>query len=410
VFVGVAGKRWTLDDLERDLEAFEREVTPEQDIGARLFCADLARAVGVLTVLARQYDVVLMNPPYGDMADGAREYAKGKRKGTGAYATTHHDYATAFIEQGADLAHPNGMLGALVPRSFMYLSTAADMDREEDGDAPDGGDEPDDATDDEAPAGGAGSAVSPELATDLVSRWLSFYVKKTIEADEDGIVPLLKTYERPLLDRVRETMVADLSSEAARALEEQARPYLEDQTLETWLETGFFPWHVKLYKNRPIFWLITSECFERGATRLTFRAYVHALKVTSDTLPRMASYYFEPVLDAAIAEEARAVEIPAGLPAKERRAAEKTAREWTATVAALKGFRAALEQVIRGPAKKEIVPANAKWLARTIADVRGGQDAGHGYKPDVDHGVRVNITPLAERKLLPRVVLSKLGG
>ena len=42
--------------------------------------------------------------------------------------------------------------------------------------------------------------------------------------------------------------------------------------------------------------------------------------------------------------------------------------------------------------------------------MRGGQDAGHGYRPDVDYGVRVNITPLVEKKLLPKGILKRLGG
>jgi hypothetical protein len=45
-----------------------------------------------------------------------------------------------------------------------------------------------------------------------------------------------------------------------------------------------------------------------------------------------------------------------------------------------------------------------------MAAVRGGQDVGHGYRPDVDLGVRVNVAPLAQARLLPRAVLPRLGG
>lgn len=77
---------------------------------------------------------------------------------------------------------------------------------------------------------------------------------------------------------------------------------------------------------------------------------------------------------------------------------------------ALKRFRTALEGVIKGPPRAERVPENAKWPPRTIAQVRGGQDLGHGYQPDIDYGVRVNITPLVEAKVLPKIVLKRLGG
>jgi hypothetical protein len=79
-------------------------------------------------------------------------------------------------------------------------------------------------------------------------------------------------------------------------------------------------------------------------------------------------------------------------------------------VDALQRFRTAVEEVIEGPQHGQQVPAIAKWLPRTIARVRGGRDVGHGYQPDVDFGVRVNITPLVEKRLLPRVVLKRLGG
>ena len=50
----------------------------------------------------------------------------------------------------------------------------------------------------------------------------------------------------------------------------------------------------------------------------------------------------------------------------------------------------------------------APFLERPPADIQGL--FGHGYQPDIDYGVRVNITPLAQARLLPRVVLKKLGG
>src|SRR5206468_2274088 len=61
------GREWTLGELMDDLRRFESEIAPGQDIGARLFYTDLERSVGLLGLLTDQYDVVLMNPPYGDM-------------------------------------------------------------------------------------------------------------------------------------------------------------------------------------------------------------------------------------------------------------------------------------------------------------------------------------------------------
>ena len=289
---------------------------------------------------------------------------------------------------------------------------------------PDGAD--DDVSDGESEQAPGGLDTS--RGRDLTARWLSYYLKETIEADEDGIVPVASTGIEPsLLHRLRETMQRGLGKERAQALEAHAPAYLGTRSLDEWLSisrdetveidgsksklpVGFFPWHVRLYRNRPIFWLLTSEGFERGKVRLTFRAYIHYLKLTPDTLPKVLSHYLENDISAANDAWRDASAKAESLEGKTRVGAEREANEWLQTLDALRRFEKAIREVIAGPERAERVPASAKWLPRTIAAVRGGQDLGHGYQPDVDFGVRVNITPLVDKKLLPRIVLKKLGG
>jgi hypothetical protein len=188
-----------------------------------------------------------------------------------------------------------------------------------------------------------------------------------------------------------------------------------DETVEangkrTKVPVGFFPWHVALYRNRPIFWLLSSEQFERGTTRFTFLAYVHYLKLTPDTLPRLLSYYVDPAIESAEREWRLVLDEVGRLEGRARSSTKARADEWANTVDALKQFRAALEGVIQGPQHATKVAERARWLPRTIAQVRGGQDVGRGYSPDADYGVRVNITPLVEQRLLPRVAARRLGG
>jgi hypothetical protein len=172
---------------------------------------------------------------------------------------------------------------------------------------------------------------------------------------------------------------------------------------------GFFPWHVAVYRNRPIFWLLSSEGFEQGRTRLTFRVYVHFLKLTADTLHRVLTYHLAPMISSAEREWALARDEAVRQEGKARTATRARADEWGNTVSALKNYRGALEGVIQGPPQAERVPDRARWLPRMIAFVQGGQDIGHGYRPNVDLGIRVNIAPLAKRRLLPRSVLTRLG-
>jgi hypothetical protein len=165
-----------------------------------------------------------------------------------------------------------------------------------------------------------------------------------------------------------------------------------------------------LYRNRPIFWLLSSEGFEKGQTRYTFRVYLHALKVSGDTLTKLLEFHLRPELDRVQREldlVYRRRETAQGVM---RTVAEREHQEWVNTVAALEALVKAVDGVAKGPTQCEVVAASAKWLPRTIAAVRGGQDIGYGWRPDVDHGVKVNIAPLVEARLLPRVVLKKLGG
>lgn len=266
--------------------------------------------------------------------------------------------------------------------------------------------------DDRAPVEQATDPTS-EAVGDLIARWLSYYVKQTIVADDDGIVPLFAVYGKPgLFVRLRETMKRDLGDADAAALESQAPAFLDTKDLAEWIEAphGFFPWHVATYRNRPIFWLLSSENFEKGRTRFTFRAYLHFLKLTPDTLSRLMTHYLDPMLDHARHESERIRAAAARLDGRALRSAKEEEQEWQNTADALKRFRDTLDAVARGPREAAKVPSQARWLPRTIAQVTGGQDVGHGYRPDIDFGVRVNIAPLVKARLLPRAVLTKLGG
>jgi hypothetical protein len=122
------------------------------------------------------------------------------------------------------------------------------------------------------------------------------------------------------------------------------------------------------------------------------------------------AFYVDPAVERVQREWEHAKQEAAGLEGRAARVAAANAQKWGNTVAALTRFRDALTEVIDGPVKADRVPDNARWLQRTMAAVRGGRDLGHGYKPNVDYGVRVNIAPLVKARLIPRVVLSRLGG
>jgi hypothetical protein len=80
---------------------------------------DLRSFVRLLDILAQDYDVALMNPPYGSqnrMPDSVE-----------AYVDSHYEFGPEFYinfyEVCENLSAANGRIGMLVPRSFMFNST-----------------------------------------------------------------------------------------------------------------------------------------------------------------------------------------------------------------------------------------------------------------------------------------------
>src|SRR5262249_11329980 len=72
-----------------------------------------------------QYDVALMNPPYGEMPEACKDYCKGnRRKGISAhYPYTGNNLYAAFMERCIELVQENCLVGMLTSQTFMNLST-----------------------------------------------------------------------------------------------------------------------------------------------------------------------------------------------------------------------------------------------------------------------------------------------
>ncbi|HEX29462.1 TPA: hypothetical protein ENG04_05210 [Candidatus Poribacteria bacterium] len=86
-------------------------------MGSLFFGLDAEQAVHLVEVLTDNYEVVLMNPPYGAMSSTCKEYARKH------YPRTHSDYYAAFIEQAIELAKSGGYVGALTGRTFLFLKS-----------------------------------------------------------------------------------------------------------------------------------------------------------------------------------------------------------------------------------------------------------------------------------------------
>lgn len=85
----------------------------------RLFAAGADQALGFVDALTQRYDVVLMNPPFGDPITETRDYLRAAYP----WAPTRLDLLAIFVGRGLELCKPGGYLGAITGRAGLFIST-----------------------------------------------------------------------------------------------------------------------------------------------------------------------------------------------------------------------------------------------------------------------------------------------
>jgi len=110
------GARYTVARLLSDLRAFAAEALQTHDLNAQLFAQEAEKTVHLLDVFLNDYDVVVMNPPYGGTTASAKRYLKQ------VYPRTSNDIYASFFERSLDLLGGTGYGGALTSRTFLFLS------------------------------------------------------------------------------------------------------------------------------------------------------------------------------------------------------------------------------------------------------------------------------------------------
>lgn len=114
--------------LEEEAQAIQQELlsaieavagAEASDPAERLFAEDTARGLKLLQTLARNFDVVVMNPPYGSFVDRDRV----RKFVDTAYPLTKNNIYAAFIDRATQLVENEGYVGALVSSTFVNLKT-----------------------------------------------------------------------------------------------------------------------------------------------------------------------------------------------------------------------------------------------------------------------------------------------
>ena len=119
-FTGIDEDSFFLEAEHRLLQAladYTSAARGAESARRRMFADDAAHGVAFLELLRQQYDIVLMNPPFGAGS------LKAKKTFDKAYPRTKNDVYAAFVERGIELLVPGGMLGAITSRTGFFLSS-----------------------------------------------------------------------------------------------------------------------------------------------------------------------------------------------------------------------------------------------------------------------------------------------
>lgn len=96
------------------LRDFAEQVENGRAMRRRLFAEDAARGFAFIDLCRKRYDVVLMNPPYGDASPETKNYFKNKFQGQ------PNDLFACFIERYLSTAD---FVGSLTSRTFLFFSS-----------------------------------------------------------------------------------------------------------------------------------------------------------------------------------------------------------------------------------------------------------------------------------------------
>ncbi|WNZ59539.1 hypothetical protein QEG98_26215 [Myxococcus sp. MxC21-1] len=220
-----------------------------------------------------------------------------------------------------------------------------------------------------------------------VWRLLSYAVKRVIDADDDGIVPFNRsTGETPLAERVRAELAAlfpgrdesQLEVEIVNELKRSVKGYRKCASLEDWLANAFFEYHASLYKSRPIYWHIASV---QGTAPFAFGALVHYHRFDKNRMAKLRASYVRDTI-----EELRR---DAGLADKAGRADDRV--ELQAKLEEVQALDKKLQLIQEGHHEG---PEGGDRDFRILTPWKEPAARPHGWAPDLDDGVKVNIAPL----------------
>ena len=107
------------------LQAYTQHASQSVSYQRRLFVDDIAQGFAFIDVCRKRYDVVLMNPPFGQGPKAVAEYLNSRYVGSGV-----DELAASFYTRALELLEPAGRIGEISSRTCFFLPTLADWRKE----------------------------------------------------------------------------------------------------------------------------------------------------------------------------------------------------------------------------------------------------------------------------------------
>ena len=109
------------DLILASLKKYAERMENGRALRRRLFVEDAARGFAFIDLCRRRYDVVLMNPPFGEFPEIV------KNRIASSYGPVKNDIYGTFIMRGLEVLNPSSRVGAITSRTWLSLSSFRKM-------------------------------------------------------------------------------------------------------------------------------------------------------------------------------------------------------------------------------------------------------------------------------------------
>ena len=103
-----------------ELRGFAESTSGSSNLQRRLFAGDSAQGIALIDIVRSNYDIILMNPPFGYPSEVSKKYVDEN------YPAAKYDLLAAFIDRAFERLHPNGYVGCISSRTAFFIEYFAE--------------------------------------------------------------------------------------------------------------------------------------------------------------------------------------------------------------------------------------------------------------------------------------------